>query len=158
MQDARSAYLETLVLTAAPQKLRLMLIDGCVRFARQAQEAHATGNAEQYSICLDRAREIVTELIAGIRPDRLPANDTARSLYAFVFKSFAEAQLLKDLAKIDDALKVLEEERQTWLAGCEQLPESPVDEEQGMYREQEVIAGTTGIPSAPASSSFSLDA
>ena len=116
MIDARSAYLETQVLTAAPQKLRLMLIDGCMRFAQQAREAHAQGNGEQFSSSLERARDIVTELISAIRPDGTALTEAARGLYAFIFKSLAEAQLLKNVQKIDDALKVLEEEQQTWLA------------------------------------------
>jgi flagellar protein FliS len=156
MRDARSAYLETQVITAAPQKLRLMLIEGCMRFARQAGEALAAGSLEQFSESMDRARDIVTELISGIRPEPLPTNETARALYAFIFKSLAEAQLLKDPRKIEDAIRVLQEERETWLLVCELAPEpSPAA---ASFRQQEVLASEIeAAPLAPVSS-FSLDA
>lgn len=157
MHDARSAYLETQVLTAAPQKLQLMLIDGCMRFAQQAREAHAAGNAEQFSEGLDRARDIVAELIASIRPDGLPVNNSARAVYAFIFQSLAEAQLFKNPQKIDDALRVLEEERQTWLAVCEL--DLPPTADADSFRQREVVARDFA-PTAPtaATTRFSLDA
>ena len=34
-QPAHESYLEAQVMTATPQKLRLMLIEGAIRFARQ---------------------------------------------------------------------------------------------------------------------------
>jgi len=157
MHDARSAYLETQVLTAAPQKLRLMLIDGCIRLARQAREAHAATSSELFSSTLERARDIVTELISGICPDRSAITDATRALYAFVFKSLAEAQLLKDPRKIDDALRVLEEERQTWLCVCEMELEPPQSESPPNFRQQEVLAGALVTPCA-AGERFSLDA
>lgn len=157
MHDARSAYLETQVLTAAPQKLRLMLIDGAMRFARQAREAHALGNMYGFSSGLERARDIVTELISGIRPGTSAITEATLALYAFVFKSLGEAQLLKEAAKIDDALRVLEEERQTWLAVCELDPETPSSGDPANFRQQEVVASSMALP-ATAAERFSLDA
>src|SRR5262245_28771570 len=128
MQDARTTYLETQIKTATPQKLRLMLIEGALRQAVQAREAHAIGRRDQFSSALERARDIVTELIAGIRPEKTPLNETVRALYAFVFRSLAEAQLYDDAKHIDDALRVLQEERQTWLQLCETTPEAPISD------------------------------
>jgi flagellar protein FliS len=157
MHDARSAYLETQVLTAAPQKLRLMLIDACIRFAHQARDSHVAGDGEQFSSSLERARDIVTELISAIRPDGTSLTEAARGVYAFIFKSLAEAQLLKDAQKIDDALRVLEEERQTWLAVCELELEAPASGEAANFRQQEVFASDPLSPTV-AAERFSLDA
>ena len=152
MRDARTAYLETQIKTAAPQKLRLMLIEAAIRFARQAQEA---GGGEAFSLGLERARDVVTELIAGIRPEKHPLNDAARTLYAFIFRALSEAQLLYDLSKIDDALQVLDEERQTWLQVCEQLPDAPPAETSD-FRHQEIV--DSGLQPVAGTNSFSLDA
>jgi len=116
MNDARSAYLETQIKTAPPPKLRLMLIEAALRLAQQAK---AAAEGESFSDRLSRSRDMVVELLAGIRPEPHPLNNAARSLYAFVFQSLAEAQLLKDLRKVDDAIRVLEEERVTWQKVCE---------------------------------------
>lgn len=157
MHDARSAYLETQVLTAAPQKLRLMLIDAAIRLARQASDAHAAGNGEQFCNSLERTREIVTELISGIRPENTELTQAARALYGFIFRSLSEAQLYKDPQKIEDALRVLDQERQTWLAVCELEPEAPSADEPANFRQQEIVASAPLIPAATMER-FSLDA
>ena len=41
----RDAYLETQVLTATPQRLRLMLIEGAIRKITAAQAAHEAGDS-----------------------------------------------------------------------------------------------------------------
>lgn len=156
MLDARTAYLETQIKTAAPQKLRLMLIEGAMRLAAQARAAHLSGAGEQCSAYLERARDIVTELIAGIHPEKTPLNETVRALYAFIFRSLAEAQLLHEVKKIDDALRVLQEERQTWLQLCETTPEAPAPDQAHDFRHQEVVA--SDCQPLAAISSFSLDA
>jgi hypothetical protein len=59
--------------------------------------------------------------------------------------------------KIDDALRVLEEERQTWLAVCELEPEAPTTDEPANFRQQEVVASSVALPTT-AIERFSLDA
>jgi flagellar protein FliS len=157
MHDARSAYLETQVLTAAPQKLRLMLIDAAIRFARQASDAHAAGDGAQFCNSLERTRDIITELISGIRPEDTELTQATRALYAFIFRSLSEAQLHKDPQKIDDALRVLDQERQTWVAVCELELEAPTLDEPANFRQQEIIASAPVAPAA-AAERFSLDA
>lgn len=158
--DARAAYLETQIKTATPQKLRLLLIEGALRFASRGKEALEAGRRDEMTESLERAREIIGELLAGIRPGPHRLNDVTRGLYGFVFRSLAEAQLLSDPAKIDDALRVLEEERETWLQVCEICPEAPQPEEGESFRGQEVVASDFAphAASAQVSGGFSLDA
>ena len=73
--SAADSYLETRVLTATPQRLRLMLIEEALRRVRVAGEALAAGRTMEGAIACSRAREIVSELIAGIHPD---GNDVAK--------------------------------------------------------------------------------
>jgi flagellar protein FliS len=154
MHHAHSAYLETQILTAPPQKLRLMLIEGCLRSAQHARAARLAGDSGDVSLRLDRARDIVTELIAGIRQGAHPLNETTRAIYAFIFKSLSEAQLLGGVKPIDDAIRVLEEERQTWALVCERETETPVEDIES-FRQEEIVASQA----QPAGrSSFSLDA
>ena len=63
-------YLESEVLTASPQRLRLMLIDGAIRFARQTLVHWEVDHADAASQTLMRCRAIVTELLASVRGDR----------------------------------------------------------------------------------------
>jgi flagellar secretion chaperone FliS len=123
--DARSAYLEMQVLTAPPQKLRLMLIDGALRYARQAHEGLTSGEVEGASTALSRARDFVSELLVTIRPEPQLLNQNVQNLYAYVFREIAEAQLLASPERLANAIRVLEEEQVTWQQVCELLGHQP---------------------------------
>jgi flagellar protein FliS len=135
----RDAYLETQVLTAPPQKLRLMLIEGAMRFA---QQAGAYWQAEQWEAGLEaniRAREILGELMSSLDPEQSPLAKQILPIYNFVFRTLTEAQLAHDQAKLQDALRVLGEERETWRQVCEALPG---DEHRPAPQTTEITAAT----------------
>lgn len=123
--DPRTAYLETQILTATPQKLRLMLIEGALRFAQRALDAFATGNREQSSEALGRCREIVSELLVSIRPQPVQLNRVSQEIYAFILRQVAEAELMHDEIRLRDAIRILKEERETWQQVCEVMPDAP---------------------------------
>lgn len=136
--DASQTYLETQVNTATPQRLRLMLIDGALRKAKEAAQAAASGNPASALEPLSRCRSIVTELIAGIRAGSSPLADQVLQIYLFLFQELSEAQLRQDLARIDGVIRVLEEERITWQELCLTLTDRP--EDTGTYSTAEIVA------------------
>ncbi len=119
--DTATAYLRTTVMTAKPEQLRLMLLEGAVKFARQGREGLATKAHEQAFNGLTRARDIVVELMTSIRPD---TDETLRQrvkgLYAFIFKQLVDASFEKDVTKVDEAIRLLEYEVETWKMAMEQ--------------------------------------
>jgi flagellar secretion chaperone FliS len=124
--SAHEAYLETQVMTATPQRLRLMLIEGALRRTKSAQEAWRAGNEQEGLEAVSRCRNIVSELISGIQPDQTALAKQVLGLYGFIFSTLIEAQLSRDALRLNDVLRVLEEERQTWQAVCEKMPDRPV--------------------------------
>jgi len=126
--DPRNAYLESQVLTATPQKLRLMLIEAALGAARQTLKAWEEKLDTDANIALIRCREIISELLAAVRPDDSELTRNVAGIYMFLFKTLAEAQLHRDRAKVGEAIKVLEIERETWRNVCEQMPNAPVPE------------------------------
>lgn len=119
-------YLEAQVRTATPQRLRLMLIDGALRFARQTLALW--DDPQQRGVCreaLGRCRDIVHELYAAIRADQCPAGKTVKAVYLFLYQQLASASLTHDRQKVRDVISVLEEERETWRQVCQQMPEAP---------------------------------
>jgi len=124
--SVRDAYLETQVLTATPQRLRLMLIEGAMRRLRAAQASWQAGNVSEALEAVGQCRGIVSELIAGIQPEQTLVAKQILGVYMFVFSTLVEAQLTRDEARLGDVVRVLEEERITWQAVCEQMPEAPV--------------------------------
>ncbi|QDU94835.1 flagellar export chaperone FliS [Lignipirellula cremea] len=119
---ARNVYLETQINTATPQKLRLMLIGGAIRFARQTMEHWRNEEPEQAFEALIRSRSIVSELLATIRPSSGPLERTMAAIYAYIFQTMTLAQMERSEEKLLATIQVLEEEQATWLALCEKYP------------------------------------
>jgi len=150
--SAADSYLETRVLTATPQRLRLMLIEEALRRVRVAGEALAAGRTMEGAIACSRAREIVSELIAGIHPD---GNDVAKrvlGIYLYLFSTLTEVSLSSDRNRLNDIARVLDEERQTWQAVCEQQPER-LEPSGGTVKSREEVAPAVVAP--PWSPSYS---
>jgi len=125
LPSARDAYLETQILTATPQRLRLMLIEGAIRKITAAKTAYDEGDWQKASADLSHCRDIVTELIAGIDPEQNPVAKQILSVYMFLYSTLVEAQFGRDASRLTDLLRILEEERQTWRAVCENMPDRP---------------------------------
>lgn len=108
-------YLRDAVLTASPEQLQLMLYDGAIRFASQGREALARRQYEETYEKLTRAQNIVLEMYKGLNfeVDKGLCQRIA-SLYFFVYNRLVEANVRRDPALIDDALRILRIERETW--------------------------------------------
>jgi len=115
-------YLETEVMTAAPQKLQLMLIDAALRQSRAAQEFWKNEQPEQAGEALIRAQQIITELLCGLNPEKdKQLTSKVAGVYLFVFRALLSAQTDRDEAKLQEAISVLEIEQETWQQVCSKL-------------------------------------
>ena len=120
--NSADAYLKTRVLTASPEQLRLMLLDGAIKFARQARACLESKDHEASYEGFSQARAIVMELIVTIDPE--PAPDLAagvQSVLSFIFSEMVEASMSKDASRMDEPIRLLEYERETWALFIEQL-------------------------------------
>jgi flagellar secretion chaperone FliS len=128
---ARDEYLTTEVLTAAPQKLRLMLIEAALRFGRRAELHWQNRQNEAALDALIRCQEAVTQLICGLTANtESPLVRQIAAVYAFIYRTLVSAGFHHDLRKLADALRVLETERDTWSQVCEQLGTQRLEEPQ----------------------------
>ena len=109
-------YLVNRVLTASPQQLHLMVVEGCLRHARAAAAAIADSDFERSHFALTDARRHLTHLISGLSPD---ADDeflmNLRGLFNFAYLQMTTADLQHDAAALDKAIEILAEHRNTWL-------------------------------------------
>ena len=145
-----SAYIENQITSSTPQQLRLLLIEGGLRFARRTLEQWQAGDVENAAEPLARARAILAELMAAVQPDPeilaeqfdsvvrdrpLSAADRQEQLarlqdiahktmglYVFMFRSLTEAQLSCDCDKLQAVVDLLEIERDTAAELCRQAP------------------------------------
>jgi len=119
---ARETYLATEVMTAPPQKLQLLLIEGAMRFCNLALSRWEQGDQEAAGEALTRAQGIITELIAAVRPEHnRELARKAASVYLYLFRTLVDAHLRHDAQLVRDALRVLEVERGTWQEVCKRL-------------------------------------
>lgn len=119
---AREEYLVTEVMTAAPQKLQLMLIEAAIRRIERVRQGWRAGDVEHACEDMVRAQEIIGQILGSL--NREVDNDLIKkvaAIYAFIFRGLMEAGLDRDEQKLEGVLKVLEEERETWRQVCEKL-------------------------------------
>jgi flagellar secretion chaperone FliS len=116
-----SQYLESKVLTAPPQRLQLMLIEGALRFGCQAEEALRRGDQSAASAALLRVLDILGELLAGVRAKKTALNDKIADFYWFLFRRMSLAKINNDAQTLAEVLRLLEYERQTWQLVCDKL-------------------------------------
>ncbi len=115
-------YLRTKVLTASPAELRVMLVEGAIRFCRQGRDGIATKNHEEIFNGLSQAKAIIMELINALRPE-VDRNlcDKLSGLYTYMYTRLIEANLEKNVDLVDEVIRLLEFERDTWQMVVEKL-------------------------------------
>ena len=120
--SARENYLATEVMTATPQKLQLMVLDAAIRSAERTQQHWRAEEDEEASETLIHAQQIMGELVGSLnREGDTELVKKIAAVYLFVFRSLTEANFYHDEEKLNDAIKILKVERETWRQVCEQL-------------------------------------
>ena len=124
MPDAATtnAYLRTRVLSASPEELRLLLLEGALRFANQAKAGLEGNDFEGAHAGFRQCRDIVLELLTTVRPDPDPElAERVRALYTFLYSELVNASFDKDITKLNKVIELLEYEHETWVMLMEQL-------------------------------------
>lgn len=122
--DVNNPYFRTKVLTASPEELRLMLLDGFLRFTRDGRDAIEKKNYEGVYENFTNARNILVELMNGLRHDIAP-DLCARlhGLYIYMFNKLIEGSFEKDVSKVDEVIRLMEFERETWVMLMQKIAE-----------------------------------
>ncbi|HNB59019.1 MAG TPA: flagellar protein FliS [Phycisphaerales bacterium] len=138
-----NAYLRTKVMTAPPEQLRLLLIEGAIKFTRQGVEAMRKRDWEGVFNGYCQARNILLELSNSVRMDVDPdLGQRVQSLYMFMYMHLVESSTDKDIAKGEKVLSLLEYERETWVMLLDKLQQE---------KNGGAAAGAPGAHAAPGS-------
>ena len=114
--DISNPYFRTKVLTASPEELRLMLIEGSLRFMGAAREGIIEKNYEKSFENFTNAKNIIVELMNTLRHEVAPELcSRLDALYTFMFTTLTYASMERDVAKVDTVIELMEFERETWL-------------------------------------------
>jgi flagellar secretion chaperone FliS len=120
--SSQNAYLRTMISTASPAELRLMLFDGAVRFAEQARAGLEQKNFEQLHNGITRCQDIVMELINSLRPEHNPDMcEKLTALYVFIYTRLLNAGSQREIEPLNEALELLQYERDTWALALKKL-------------------------------------
>ncbi len=119
--DKNREYLEARVQTANSAQLHLMLLDGALRFGREAEKGVLRGEELAYQAPLLRTLDIVEELLVGVRHSTDELNEKLANLYTFVYMRLMSVYVNADKAMMAEALRVLEFQRETWRQAVEKL-------------------------------------
>jgi flagellar protein FliS len=157
MTPLADRYLETEVLTAPPQRLRLLLIDHTLRAAQNTLTAWQEARWDDGLDASIRCRDLLSELLSGIDASASPlANDVA-GIYTFLFNAVTDASVARDEQKLRDVLRILEIERETWRQVCEQAAE-PSDNNAAFFTPQTPLAAPTPDFDFGSAGGFSVEA
>lgn len=124
-------YLRTKVLTASREELRLLLFDGAIKFARQAKEGIEQNDHEKSYENIIRAQKIVLELSSSLNHEMMPdVCEKLSALYTYIYRLLVDATMERKTSCIDEAVKLLQYERDTWVMlmkslGQDQSGEAP---------------------------------
>jgi flagellar secretion chaperone FliS len=119
---AKESYLISEVMTATPQKLQLMLIDAAIRSVQLARQHWNANEFERGGERLIHAQHIVGEILSAM--DYESKSDLVRKvagIYLFIYRTLMDAAIYQDAKKIDEALRILTIERDTWRQVCEKI-------------------------------------
>ncbi len=110
-----NAYLRTQVLTASPEQLRLMLLDGSIRFLQQSIDGLNDKDYEASYNGITQARAIVLELATSVSAEvDHELAERVRSVYMYLYRELIDASVNRDLPRLEKACDLLRYERETW--------------------------------------------
>lgn len=113
MINAYQKYQNNSVFTASPEELTLMLYNGAIKFCNLGKEAIEKKDIQTSHINIIKAQNIIQELRITLDTKYPVAEDMSR-MYEFISQLLTEANIHKDTSKLDDALGLIREFRDTW--------------------------------------------
>lgn len=108
-------YLRNQVLSARPEQLRLMLFDGAIRFLHTGRKGLEEKNFDVSYTYISKAQKIVLELSNSLNRDVMPdVTEKLSALYTYIYRLLIDASTTREVAPLNEAIKLLQYERETW--------------------------------------------
>ncbi|MGL4943068.1 MAG: flagellar export chaperone FliS [Thermoguttaceae bacterium] len=120
--SVRQTYIQGDLYSATPQKIQLLLVEAAIKNIHRCKLFWKEARFEEALEASQRAQDIVAEMLCALDLENAP--EIARqlaSIYLFIFRKIAESGMLYSEEKLNDALRVLESERETWRLACEKF-------------------------------------
>lgn len=108
-------YQKAAVSTLDQKKMIVLLYDGAIKFLSIAANKMNGGDAYEAHTNLIRGKSIVAELLASLDMDaggEIALN--LQRLYAYMFNTLIDANLQRDVTRIQEVIELLKELREAW--------------------------------------------
>ena len=115
--DGISAYKEHAVVTQSPGQLVVMLYEGATRNLNQAITEMEAGRMEEKGKCINRAVEILYELLGALDPEA--GGDIVKNLgalYTFMIQHVQAGHIKQDPQRLREVIKLLDDLNEGWKA------------------------------------------
>jgi flagellar protein FliS len=120
--NAAQNYLRAKVMTATPEQLQMMLFDGALRFGEQGRAALQAKKFDESFEAITRVQKIVMELRCSLKRELYPELcDKLAGIYTYVYKKLIEANVEHKVESLEEAVKLLKFQRETWAMLLEKL-------------------------------------
>lgn len=121
-------YLRNQVMSAKPEQLRLMLFDGAIRFLTQGRKGLEARDYDTSYTNISKAQKIVLELSNSLNRDVMPeVTEKMSALYTFIYRLLIDASTTRETGPLDEAIKLLKYERETWAMMIEKATAEPAN-------------------------------
>lgn len=108
------AYKKTQIQTADQGSLILMCYDGAINFLKKAQKAQQNNDEPARVNCLNKAQNILWELLNSLNFDAGEIAHNLESLYNYMIRRVIDAEYNKNIEAADEVISYLQELKESW--------------------------------------------
>lgn len=107
-------YLQQEVLTASPIRLRWMLVKRAEELCGVIGPMWQAGDSEQAAQWLIRLRDILGELLEGVRDAAHPLSKSITDFYVFLLQTLGEVEISQSVPRLETMRELLAIDAETW--------------------------------------------
>ena len=101
-----------------------MLFDGAIRFLNMGRKGIEAKNYDISYTNISKAQKIVLELSNSLNRSVMPeVTEKLSALYTFIYRLLIDASTTRDTKPLDEAIRLLKYERETWAMMIEKISE-----------------------------------
>lgn len=120
IRDPYSDYRRNQIETADKATLLLMLYSGAIKFCRAARQAMEGEKIEETNQQLNKAQDVLCELMGSLNPDVPDISGSLFQLYEYMHYQLVQANLRRDPAMVAEVEKLLGTLLEAWQAAVKQ--------------------------------------
>lgn len=110
------AYQRNKYETASPHRLIVLLYEGAIRFANEANKCIAEENIEKKHIYISKFQDVVYELMASLNlKEGKEIAQNLHALYTYIIDLSIKSNASMDASYLKDAISILSELKEAWV-------------------------------------------